>query len=91
METLRENYPPAAFFSAMNFLGTHDTPRILTLLGTREIPGDKAARAAYRLLPWERAEGIAKLRLAALVLFTFPGSPMIYYGDEAGWRDLRIP
>lgn len=26
METLRENYPPAAFYSAMNFLGTHDTP-----------------------------------------------------------------
>ena len=34
METLRENYPPAAFYSAMNFLGTHDTPRVLTLLGT---------------------------------------------------------
>lgn len=26
METLRENYPPQAFYSAMNFLGTHDTP-----------------------------------------------------------------
>ena len=91
METLRENYPPAAFYSAMNFLGTHDTPRILTLLGTREIPGDKAARAAYRLLPWERAEGIAKLRLAALVLFTFPGSPMIYYGDEAGTEGFEDP
>ena len=34
METLRENYPPFAWRSAMNFLGTHDTPRILTLLGT---------------------------------------------------------
>ena len=33
METIRENYPPAAFYGAMNFLGTHDTPRILTLLG----------------------------------------------------------
>ena len=31
METLRENYPTPAFYSAMNFLGTHDTPRILTL------------------------------------------------------------
>ena len=26
METLRENYPPDAFYSAMNFLSTHDTP-----------------------------------------------------------------
>lgn len=38
METLRENYPPAAFYSAMNFLGTHDTPRILTLLGADRTP-----------------------------------------------------
>ena len=26
METLRENYPPFAWRSAMNFLGTHDHP-----------------------------------------------------------------
>ena len=32
METIRENYPAPAFYSAMNFLGTHDTPRVLTLL-----------------------------------------------------------
>lgn len=42
METLRENYPPAAFYSAMNFLGTHDTPRILTLLGADRTPDHKA-------------------------------------------------
>ena len=91
METLRENYPPAAFYSAMNFLGTHDTPRILTLLGADRTPDTKAERASYRLLPRERAAGIAKLRLAALVLFTFPGSPMIYYGDEAGMEGFEDP
>ena len=48
METIRENYPPAAFYGAMNFLGTHDTPRILTLLGARETPPTQAERAAYR-------------------------------------------
>lgn len=26
MESVRENYPPAAFYNSMNFLGTHDTP-----------------------------------------------------------------
>ena len=91
METLRENYPPAAFYSAMNFLGTHDTPRILTLLGARETPASKGERAGYRLLPWERAEAIARLRLAALVLYTFPGSPMLYYGDEAGMEGFEDP
>lgn len=33
METIRENYPAFAFYSAMNSLDTHDTPRLLTLLG----------------------------------------------------------
>lgn len=75
----------------MNFLGTHDTPRILTLLGADRTPDTKAERASYRLLPRERAAGIAKLRLAALVLFTFPGSPMIYYGDEAGMEGFEDP
>ena len=90
METLRENYPPAAFYSAMNFLGTHDTARILTVLGADYVPERKDGRAAYRLSPAERERGLALVRLAALVLFTFPGAPTVYYGDEAameGWED----
>ena len=90
METIRENYPPAAFYSCMNFLGTHDTARILTMLGADSKPEEKAARAAYQLSPAERTRGLARLKLAALILFTFPGAPTIYYGDEAameGWED----
>ena len=90
METLRENYPPAAFYSSMNFLGTHDTARILTVLGADGKPEEKAVRAEYRLSPAELKRGLARLRLAALILFTFPGAPTIYYGDEAGmegWED----
>lgn len=91
METLRENYPPAAFYSAMNFLGTHDTPRILTVLGIDAVPDDKAERAAYRLTPDQRRKGEALVRLAVLILFTFPGSPTIYYGDEAGMEGFEDP
>lgn len=91
METLRENYPPAAFYSAMNFLGTHDTPRILTVLGTRETPADRAGRAAARLSPEEFARGCQLERLAAALLFTFPGSPTVYYGDEAGMQGFEDP
>ena len=90
MESLRENYPPDAFYSSMNFLGTHDTTRILTELGAAYKPAEKAARAEYRLSPAERELGLARLKLAALILFTFPGSPTVYYGDEAameGWED----
>ena len=91
METLRENYPPAAFYSAMNFLGTHDTPRILTVLGADTVPQSKDERAMYRLTPAQRLKAAALVRLAALVLFTFPGSPMVYYGDEAGMEGFEDP
>ena len=90
METIRENYPPAAFYSAMNFLGTHDTTRILTVLGAGMAPASKEERANFRLSPEQRAAGTALVKLAALVLFTFPGSPTVYYGDELGlegWED----
>ena len=46
METIREHYPRPAFYSALNILGTHDTPRILTLLGAEHVPDTKDARAA---------------------------------------------
>ena len=90
LESLRENYPPHAFYSLMNFLSTHDTPRILTVLGADHVPGSKEERAVFRLSPARRQLGLKRLRLAALVLFTFPGTPTVYYGDEAGmegWED----
>ena len=90
LESLRENYPPHAFCSLMNFLSTHDTPRILTVLGADRVPDSKEERAVFRLSPVERQLGLQRVRLAALVLFTFPGAPTVYYGDEAGmegWED----
>ena len=91
MEALRENYPRDAFYSAMNFLGTHDTPRILTLLGASCTPESKDDRAAYRLSPEERSKGLALVRLAVLVLLSFPGAPMIYYGDEVAMEGFEDP
>ena len=91
METIRENYPPAAFYSLMNFLGTHDTGRILTVLGAETVPEDKDSRSEYRLSDTERQRGTALLRLAALLLYTFPGSPTIFYGDEAGMEGFEDP
>ena len=91
METIRENYPSPAFYGAMNFLSTHDTPRLLTLLGCEQPPADRDARAHYRLSPAERERGTALLKLAALVLYAFPGSPTVYYGDEAGMDGFEDP
>ena len=93
MEGLRANYPPFAYHSAMNALGTHDTPRILTLLGAGSACGEQSRdwRAAYRLSSEEMARGLARLRLGTLILYTFPGSPTVYYGDEAGMEGFEDP
>ena len=91
METIRENYPAPAFYGAMNFLSTHDTPRLLTVLGCSQVPADREERMRYRLSPQERARGAALLRIAALILYAFPGSPTLYYGDEAGADGFEDP
>ena len=91
MEQLRENYPSPAFYSAMNFLSTHDTPRVLTLLGGEPTSADKAERAAARLSPAGRELARRRLMLGALLLYAFPGSPTVYYGDEAGMEGYEDP
>ncbi len=93
METLRENYPPFAFYSAMNSLGTHDTPRILTMLGADD--GDfhqsKDWKAGFRMDHDRLQVATELLKAAAVLLFSFPGSPTLYYGDEAGMEGFEDP
>lgn len=52
-----------------NLLGSHDTPRLRTILG-----GD-----------------LARVRVAAALLFTYPGVPCVYYGDELGMEGAGDP
>ena len=91
METLRENYPPDAYYSAMNIRSTHDTPRILTLLGGEPVPEDKPGRAAARLSPAGYELARRRLMVGAMLLYAFPGSPTVYYGDEAGVQGYEDP
>ena len=91
MEELRENYPRSAYYSALNLLGTHDTPRVLTVLGADFVPDSKEERANYRLSPTELQRGLARLRLGAMLLYCFPGSPTVFYGDEAGMQGFEDP
>lgn len=86
LASLSENYPSPYFYSTMNVLGTHDVPRVLTLLGgaTPEEQLSKLEQARYHLPPEARRTAVDKLKLAALIQFASPGVPCIYYGDEAG-------
>ena len=92
METIRENYPNQAFMSLMNHIGTHDTPRALTILGHGD--GGELSRdqkSGHRLKPEKYDHGVRLLRIASLVQYTFPGSPCVYYGDEAGMEGFEDP
>ena len=94
VERQRQNYPHWAFHSGMNSLGTHDTPRILTLLGEgSDRKGDTSRdwRCAHRLSHDQRALAVARLKLGSLLLYALPGSPTVYYGDEAGMEGFEDP
>ena len=77
-----ENYPRDVALCNMNMLGTHDTPRILTAL-VDDFDGTRAQLAARKLSPEDKKLAKKRLMLASALQFMLPGSPSIYYGDEA--------
>jgi len=91
MQMLCVNYPKPVIDNLMNILGTHDTMRILTALGSDNFTDNKDEQAEHRLSPEERARGVMLLETAAVLQFTLPGFPCIYYGDEAGAEGYSDP
>ncbi len=90
---LAQNYPPFARQNSMNFLGTHDTVRVLSAMGAllTSPPEEKVPRANYALPPEYSASARALVRIAAAVLYALPGSPTLYYGDEWGLEGFEDP
>ncbi len=87
-----ENYPPQAVKLLMNHIGTHDTARILTRLGSdKDFGGNRELQSKATLSFDEYALGIKRLKLAAVLQFTLPGVPSVYYGDEAGMTGYGDP
>ena len=86
-----ENYPTPAIKVLMNHIGTHDTARIITRLATDDSPSDRTAQASRVLSFKEYALGLRRLKLAAVLQYTLPGVPSLYYGDEAGLHGYGDP
>lgn len=87
-----ENYPPDALHTAMNFLSTHDTERAITYLVGEPANGrDRFWQSNQFLSSHQYQQGIAMLRLAFVMLFTLPGIPSVYYGDEIAMQGYRDP
>ncbi len=78
LRAVEEDYPPGAFATAMNVLSSHDVNRAVRVLDHDGI--DYGALAPVNGF----ADGRQRLGLAAALLYTLPGAPTIYYGDEVG-------
>ena len=85
-----ENYPPEVVHCNMNLLGTHDTPRILTAL-VDDFDGSREEKAKRRLSRNSFDVAYDRLLMASFLQYTLPGSPSLYYGDEACMEGYRDP
>jgi glycosidase len=90
---LYSSYPEQVCHALMNLIGTHDTERILTMLGSTEEDLDKTNEqlSVYRLAPEVRAEAVRLVKMAAALQYTVFGIPSLYYGDELGLEGARDP
>ena len=94
LKSIYASYPKCVCDSLMNLLGTHDTERILTVLGDAgEDVSDLSCRELEqkRLTAAQKERGIALQKLAATIQYTVYGVPSVFYGDEAGIEGYGDP
>lgn len=92
MTDVTSNAPEQILHNQMNLLGTHDTERILTVLGGESAEGkSNATLARLRMDHAHRHLAIGRLMTAYTILATMPGIPTVFYGDEAGLEGYRDP
>nr|WP_239584228.1 glycoside hydrolase family 13 protein [Aquibacillus albus] len=74
--TLYEHYPKQYFYATMNMLSNHDVERLKTVLDgfmSEKMPREEKNRRITE-----------QIKALSLWIYTFPGVPSLYYGDEAG-------
>ena len=87
-----ENYPRHALDHSLTLLDSHDTVRILNELAQINTTGwTKQMQKDYRLSPQQRRLGMDRLMVAAVLQYTLPGTPSVYYGDEVGLTGFADP
>lgn len=93
--TLRQlvnNYPKEVLDSLMNILGTHDTERILSVCGNINFSRmDRVEIANFKMDKHQYNDAIKRLKIAAILQYTLPGVPCIYYADEVGMEGYKDP
>ena len=94
LKEIYATYPKCVCDCLMNLLGTHDTERILTVLGegNDRVDGESNDTLSQKRLTQEQYDrGVAYLKLAATIQYTVYGVPSVFYGDEAGVEGYHDP
>ncbi len=102
----REAYPAEVTYALQNLVDSHDTDRLVSKIHNPDRSFDSGNREqddpSYDGSK-PPAEAYARARLIAFLQMTYPGAPMVYYGDEVGmwgsddpnnrkpmlWKDLE--
>lgn len=79
LEKMREQYPREALEVMMNLVDSHDTQRAISSMDGYGKGGENRDFAKQ---PSDSA--VQKMKVLSLIQMTYPGTPMIYYGDEMG-------
>ncbi|MDR0854571.1 MAG: glycoside hydrolase family 13 protein [Clostridiales Family XIII bacterium] len=89
----RLNYPKEMYYVLMNLLSSHDIARIRTALATDVNLSDMPREEQAHFSVTKEQDSLARERqkLAAVIQFSLPGIPSIYYGDEVGMDGLLDP
>ena len=89
--SIKENYPPPAYYSLLNIISSHDVERILTALSDAPCTDNKDFMADFHLYGDEYNRSIKRLKQVVMLQMLIPGVPCIYYGDEIGMQGYRDP
>jgi cyclomaltodextrinase / maltogenic alpha-amylase / neopullulanase len=100
LEKLMSGFPEPVPHVMQNLLGSHDTDRLASRVVNRRLGGgrkwwdyyqrSKAENREYLTRKPDSSERVMQ-RLMVLMQFTFPGAPMIYFGDETGMWGANDP
>ena len=100
LEELMTAFPHPVPHVMQNLLDSHDTDRIASRIVNRELGGGRRWWDYYQRSKAENPdydtrkptpEECRMQKLMVLLQFTFPGAPMVYYGDEAGMWGANDP
>ena len=85
---LASGHPWLVTTGMWNLLGSHDTERVVSAMTDPQrrgatIPGTEATIPRRDLLVPDE-DAYRRMRLSVVLQYTWPGAPMVFYGDEVG-------